>query len=111
METGKKADLDMMDLRASQFNAITERLALKFSAKNNTGFTVVTQPGVSGIKVEEFGETYLSSLDCFHPSLCANQAFTYSIWNNMFQPVGKKSTAPDPKNIKLYCPTENDFIQ
>jgi len=111
LESGIKKNLDMLDLRATQFNAITNKLALQFSAKNNPNFTVVSQPGISGIVIQNFGEVYLSGLDCFHPSLCANQAFTYIIWNNMFQAVGKKSTAPDLSHLKFYCPTINDFIQ
>jgi len=111
VETGNKTDLDLMDFRATQFNAITEKLALQFSAKNNPNFTVVSQPGVSGIAIQNFGEVYLSGLDCFHPSLCANQAFTYQIWNNMFSPIGKKSSSPDTTNLKFYCPTVDDFLQ
>jgi len=101
----------MMDLRSVQFNAISAKLAAKYAAMNNPNFTVVVQPGISGLEIAKFGEAYLSNLDCFHPSLCANQAFTYCLWNNLFQPVGKKSTAPDVKHLKIYCPTVNDYIQ
>ena len=62
-----------------QFNAISEKLAAEWAAKNNPNFTVVVQPGLSGIPIAKYGEAYLSSLDCFHPSLCANQAFTYMV--------------------------------
>jgi len=111
VETGNKTDLDIMDLRSMQFNAIMVKLAAEFSSKNNPGFTVTVQPGLSGIPIAKYGESYLSSLDCFHPSLCANEAFTYAVWNNMWQPVGKKSTAPDPNNLKIICPTQSDYIQ
>eukprot|EP01125_Pyxidicula_operculata_P006150 TRINITY_DN2141_c0_g1_i1.p1 TRINITY_DN2141_c0_g1~~TRINITY_DN2141_c0_g1_i1.p1 ORF type:complete len:347 (+),score=64.10 TRINITY_DN2141_c0_g1_i1:554-1594(+) len=111
VETGVPSDLEAMDIRAVEFNAISEQLAQEFAAKNNPEFTVVAQPGLSGIDVQNFGEAYLSNLDCFHPSLCANQAFTYQIWNNMFQPPGKKSTTPDPNNLHIYCPTVDDYIQ
>jgi len=111
VETGKKEDLDMMDLRASQYNAISLKLADQFAAQNNPNFTVVVQPGLSGIVIQDFGEAYLSNLDCFHPSLCANQAFTYQIWNNMFQPPGKKRYNTRPKNLKVHCPVAGEFIQ
>jgi small subunit ribosomal protein S29e len=111
VETGNKTHLDIMDLRAVQFNAISEKLAAEWAAKNNPNFTVVVQPGLSGIPIAKYGEAYLSDLDCFHPSLCGNQAFTYQIWNNMMTPVGKKSTAPDVNNLKIKCPGPNDFIQ
>jgi len=111
VETGKQSDLDIMDLRAIQFNAISEKLANKYAGLKNPNFTVVVQPGLSGILVQDFGEAYLSNLDCFHPSLCANQAFTYQIWNNMFQPQGKKDTKPDKNNIKIHCPTAGEYVQ
>jgi len=111
VETGVKSDLDMMDLRAVEFNAASEKLAAEFNAQNDPNFYVSVQPGLSGFIIQKFGEAYLSDLDCFHPSLCANQAFTYQIWNNMFQPLGKKATAPDINNLLVYCPKETDFIQ
>jgi len=111
METGNKADLDIMDLRANQFNAISNKLAAEFAGLNSPNFTVVVQPGLTGIEVQKFGEAYLSNLDCFHPSLCANQAFTYLIWNNMFEPLGKKTTTIDTKNLKIHCPVSGEFIQ
>jgi hypothetical protein len=94
-----------------QFNAISERLAAYYAGLNNPNFTVVVQPGLSGIQIEKYGEAYLSNLDCFHPSLCANQAFAFLIWNNMYQPVGQKTRNIDLHNIKLHCPTENEYIQ
>jgi len=111
VETGKPADLQIMDDYAMQYNVISSQLAKEFSSKNNPNFTVVLQPGLSGIQIQKFGEAYLSNLDCFHPSLCANQAFTYQIWNNMMTPVGQKLTAPDLKNLKIKCPTSNSYIQ
>jgi len=111
VETGVDSDLKMMDLRAVEFNGVSEKLAKEFAAKKNPGFTVVMQPGLSGIVIQKFGEAYLSNLDCFHPSLCANQAFTYQIWNNMFTPAAKKQTTPDINNLKIICPTENDYVQ
>jgi len=111
VETGKKSDLDWMDLRSVQYNAIQEKQAARYAGMNDPNFTVVVQPGLSGMQIAKFGEAYLSALDCFHPSLCANQAFTYMIWNNMYQPVGKKSTTPDVNNLKIHCPTPTDVLQ
>jgi len=111
MEAGNKQDLDMMDLRAVQFNAISEKLAAQFAGLNNPNFTVVAQPGLSDLDIPKFGEAYLSNLDCFHPSYCANQAFTYQIWNNMYQPVGKKSRTVDVNNLKIHCPVAGEYMQ
>jgi len=111
VETGKKSDLQIMDDYAVAYNIISRNLATEFAGHNNPGFTVVVQPGLSGIEIQKFGEAYLSNLDCFHPSLCANQAFTYQIWNNMMTPEGEKLTTPDLKNLKIKCPTSTSYVQ
>jgi len=111
LTTGNYSDRHTMDLRAVTFNQISNQLAAEFEANNNPNFTVVVQPGLDGIPIGQYGEIYLSKLDCFHPSIWANMAFTYSIWNNMMEPQGSKSHSPDPENIKILCPTANDYIQ
>jgi hypothetical protein len=72
---------------------------------------VVVQPGISGFNIGYYGEGFLSDLDCFHPNLPANEAFTLAIWNNMFTPVGKKSTFLDPNNLVIKCPVTTSFLQ
>jgi len=54
---------------------------------------------------------YLSDLDCFHPSLCANEAFAYQMWNNMMEPAGQKSVSPNIHDLKLKCPTADTYLQ
>jgi TM2 domain-containing membrane protein YozV len=39
--------------------------------------------GLSGLNIPFFGRSFLSNLDCFHPSLAADQAFAYQVWNNL----------------------------
>jgi small subunit ribosomal protein S29e/phospholipase B1 len=111
LTTGNKADRDLMDNYGWQYNAISQQLAAQFQAQNNPNFTVVVQPGLSGIQVGVMGEDYLSALDCFHPNLAANEAFTYQIWNNMMTPQGQKSTSPDLNNLKIICPSDQSYIQ
>jgi len=111
LTTGVEADRTSMDVHGVAFNAISEQLAVEFSGLNNPNFTVVVQPGFSGLNVGEFGEMYLSKLDCFHPSLYANQAFSYLIWNNMMTPVGQKEVVPNIHNVSFICPNENSFLQ
>jgi len=113
VETGVPSDLQIMDEYSIQYNNISQTLAKEFASKNNPSFTVVSQPGLSGINLMKFPNPldYLSALDCFHPSLCSNQAFAYQIWNNMLTPIGKKSTVPDLNHIKLICPTADSFLQ
>jgi len=113
VETGLRSDLDAMDSATAAYNQIQDKLAAKYAALNDPGFTVVVQPGLSGIDLPKFPDplAYLSNLDCFHPSLCANEAFTYQIWNNMMTPAGQKSTTPDLHNLHVKCPTASSYIQ
>jgi len=111
LTTGKAADRLAMDVHAVMFNNISQKVAADYASRGDPEFTVVVQPGVSGFNITHFGEHYLSDLDCFHPSLWANQAFSLAIWNNMFQPVGKKATAIDPDHISIICPTATSVLQ
>jgi len=111
LTTGKASDRQMMDDFANQYNVLSEQLALEFQAQNDTDFTVVVQPGLSGIPIAKYGEDYLSGLDCFHPNLAANEAFSYSIWNNMMTPQGQKQNQPYPDNLAFICPTANSYLQ
>jgi len=113
VETGKKWDLQTMDDFTVAYNKISEKLAKKYAGLNDPNYTVVVQPGLSGIDLPKFPDplAYLSDLDCFHLSLCANEAFSYQIWNNMQTPVGQKSTTPDIQNLKLKCPNQNTYLQ
>eukprot|EP01127_Copromyxa_protea_P013991 TRINITY_DN3831_c0_g1_i1.p1 TRINITY_DN3831_c0_g1~~TRINITY_DN3831_c0_g1_i1.p1 ORF type:complete len:355 (-),score=89.42 TRINITY_DN3831_c0_g1_i1:44-1108(-) len=102
-----------MDDNAVAYDAISRKLANKYSSKttgNNT-FNVVVQPGLTGFNITHWGEGFLSDLDCFHPNLLADEAFAIAIWNNMFQPVGQKSTNLDPSNVEIFCPTINSVLQ
>lgn len=111
LTTGEAADRQAMDVHSVLFNHVIENVTAEYAALNDPNFTVVAQPGVSGFNITFYGEHYLSTLDCFHPSLWANQAFTLSIWNNMLQPLGQKATTIDPTTVKILCPDENTYLQ
>eukprot|EP01126_Amoeba_proteus_P045980 TRINITY_DN5174_c0_g1_i5.p2 TRINITY_DN5174_c0_g1~~TRINITY_DN5174_c0_g1_i5.p2 ORF type:complete len:122 (+),score=28.98 TRINITY_DN5174_c0_g1_i5:389-754(+) len=103
----------MMDEHAVKFNEVSIKIAQKYSARNTGSktFHTVIQPGISGFNISHFGENFLSEFDCFHPDLPADEAFTISIWNNMFQPEGNKSTSLHRKDAKISCPMPDDFLQ
>jgi len=111
LTTKKRQDLDAMDRLSVGYNAIMAKVAKEWQDKKNPNFTVSYQPGFSGIHIPDYGEPFLSQLDCFHPSLYADQAFSYLLWNNMNQPQGQKTVVPDPKHIAIICPGPDDFIK
>ncbi|KAI0237110.1 Phospholipase B1, membrane-associated [Lamellibrachia satsuma] len=74
-------------------------------------FSVVLQPFMRDWlppkdKYGDFDKSYFS-LDCFHPGRKLHQTMAYSLWNNMFIPVGEKPLVYDHlKNKRYSCPTE-----
>jgi len=102
-----------MDNNSVAYNKIMQDLAAKYSAQKtgSSTFTVVVQPGVSGYDIARWGEVYLSDLDCFHPNNLADAAFSLSIWNNMFQAPGNKTTTVDPNAMSFLCPKSTSYLQ
>jgi len=105
------AERQSMDDHSVLYNQVAAKVASDFASQNNPNFTVVVQPGISGYNISYFGADFLSELDCFHPNLSANEAFTLSIWNNMLTPIGKKKTNIDVNDLNFICPTETSVMQ
>ena len=105
------ANLKAMDEHSRLFNAITYKVAAEFSALNNDTFTVVVQPAVENLEFVQYGEAFLSDLDCFHPSYHADVGIGVGLWNNMFAPPAEKKSNLHLKDMKIYCPTATDVIQ
>ncbi|XP_020286187.1 phospholipase B1, membrane-associated-like [Pseudomyrmex gracilis] len=71
-------------------------------------FTVVFQPILMNITVPSTSEgysdlTYLSA-DCFHISQKSNAAYAIGLWNNLFEPIGAKSSIFSDSIEQLRCP-------
>jgi len=69
---------------------------------------VKIQPILENFKI--YNSSYLSKLDCFHPSSFSDKVMATILWNNMFLPSEKKL-----KNMEyllpLYEPTEEDYLR
>jgi len=106
------SDRSAMDALTVQYNQRTAKVATEFQQKNDANFTVVVQPGLDGCAFGSWGEDFLSDVDCFHPSLCTDQAMAIAIWNNMFQAPANKAHCIDVHNVPApHCPSANEFIQ
>lgn len=77
---------------------------------NRNDFTVVNQPFLKKIKfparsngLSDF--TYMST-DCFHLSQKGYARASNALWNNMFQPIGNKTTNWAKEFTVFKCPTE-----
>uniref|UniRef100_UPI0037E86F51 phospholipase B1, membrane-associated-like n=1 Tax=Semicossyphus pulcher TaxID=241346 RepID=UPI0037E86F51 len=74
-------------------------------------FTVVIQPFFREIVVPRLpdgrADRSFFSADCFHLSQRAQTQMARSLWNNMLEPLGNKTTTQDfSKDINLKCPTK-----
>jgi phospholipase B1 len=82
--------------------------------ETTTDFTVVIQPSlVNGLLPRHFNELYSRRLpdlsylapDCFHFSQKLHALVGRSLWNNLLQPVGSKTTNWE-KEVPFLCPTK-----
>ena len=76
-----------MDDLGVAVNQVTKDVAAKFAALDDPEFTVVVQPAVENVPLATFAkddvEDLLSDVDCFHPSLCTDQAFAVGQISNL----------------------------
>ncbi|XP_018318544.1 phospholipase B1, membrane-associated [Agrilus planipennis] len=71
-------------------------------------FSVVLQPFTLNYIVPDLSHM---SVDCFHPSQKGTAQAANSLWNNLLEPVGKKSTRETNLFSNFKCPTaKNPFL-
>ncbi|XP_014485906.1 PREDICTED: phospholipase B1, membrane-associated-like isoform X2 [Dinoponera quadriceps] len=72
-------------------------------------FAVVTQAVTLGLIMplasDGYADTTYFSRDCFHLSQKANARFANGLWNNLFEPVGIKTTYWQDLFERFLCPT------
>eukprot|EP01089_Gocevia_fonbrunei_P016048 TRINITY_DN4888_c0_g1_i1.p1 TRINITY_DN4888_c0_g1~~TRINITY_DN4888_c0_g1_i1.p1 ORF type:complete len:357 (-),score=49.77 TRINITY_DN4888_c0_g1_i1:4-1074(-) len=83
------------------------KLEKEWKAKNLSDFIVQIQPFSQNLVIPNIN--YLSTLDCFHPSLLAHQQLAIATWNSLLTPVGKKPQHLKP-NQPLICPTADTLL-
>eukprot|EP00033_Pygsuia_biforma_P002172 GCRY01002407.1.p1 GENE.GCRY01002407.1~~GCRY01002407.1.p1 ORF type:complete len:357 (-),score=50.06 GCRY01002407.1:238-1308(-) len=92
-------------------------VAEKMNSLDDPEFYIALQSGVmADLNVPAIGASFVSNLDCFHPSGRANEDFARYLWNNLFNPAATKKHFVDLNkellaDAPLYCPTESDFLQ
>ena len=69
---------------------------------------VRVQPILENFQV--YNQSYLSTLDCFHPSAFSNAVMGTILWNNMFLPEVQKLKNME-NLLPLYQPTATDILQ
>ncbi|KAL0266940.1 UNVERIFIED_CONTAM: hypothetical protein PYX00_009344 [Menopon gallinae] len=97
----------------SEWQEIETEVVRSPQFQNRNDFAVVVQPFLVDtefptVKTADGVKTdirYLSH-DCFHPSQLGHAKAANALWNNIMEPIGKKSTNWDAAFMKLRCPTE-----
>ncbi|CAI6350811.1 unnamed protein product [Macrosiphum euphorbiae] len=98
-----------------QFQEVEKELVENEELKDKDDFTVVLQAFTEDLKfpLNRFNTTditYLGS-DCFHFSQKGYARAANALWNNMMEPVGRKSTDWSKEFDRFICPTkESPYI-
>ena len=90
-------------------NARVRRVADFWNGLALPGFAVAVQPLTRNLRAPDV--SYLSKLDCFHPSRRANEEMAVGLWNSLLSPPGAKplnATFQPPE--ALTCPGPDDLL-
>lgn len=93
-----------------RFVQMMERISFLPELHSND-FTVVYQPFFKEASVTyPNGDTDLTlmGIDCIHLSQKGHATSAYGLWNNMLEPVGRKSLGFKPLFSEFRCPTPDD---
>jgi len=101
------ADRDFLDTVLQAYNDRANKLAHQWQAKNLDEFVVQTQNYTATMTIPNV--SYLSNIDCMHPSLIFHQGLAITTWNSLISPVGQKPTGLYP-NVQLKCPTKDSRL-
>jgi phospholipase B1 len=99
-----------MDDLTAQYNKRIYKLRDEFNNLGLKSFMVVADPSSTGFALKELSLEYLSTFDCFHPSLKAHSMFATGSWNNLFKPNAEKRSRYPPSS-DIECPTADSRIQ
>lgn len=98
-----------MDEAALAYNQRLEKVVKEFSANGSDDFAAVIQPAFRDGSADKLPTDFISTLDCFHPSLLAHQAMAKLLWNNMLTPSDQKATSFDFHD-PVICPNETSVF-
>ncbi|KAI8852901.1 hypothetical protein BC829DRAFT_384057 [Chytridium lagenaria] len=102
-----------MDLLVQEYNKRLELIRIDYSPRNSIfpprtpdpSFAVLVDPLFSGVQIRGWNLSYLSDIDCFHPSTQSHEIMAGGVWNNLFLPYEKKSRDLLP-HTQLVCPDQ-----
>uniref|UniRef100_A0A0G4HHV4 Uncharacterized protein n=1 Tax=Chromera velia CCMP2878 TaxID=1169474 RepID=A0A0G4HHV4_9ALVE len=94
---------DGMDKTVIRYNRVLREVAAEFQEEDD--FAVNVNPALQKMDLDVFDTSFLSHLDCFHPSTMAYQYMAVYVWNAMISREAHESEF-DP-NVEILCADEN----
>jgi len=98
-----------VDVVTQQYNQRLVKIEAEYKAKNYSDFAAVIQPFLINTQAINFPTSFLSTFDCFHPSLLAHESFAIGLWNNMLTPAAKKQKVLNLGDVPM-CPSSTTLI-
>ncbi|XP_029984660.1 phospholipase B1, membrane-associated-like isoform X2 [Sphaeramia orbicularis] len=103
--------LERVEAMNKGYQTVLNELVESGRYDSGSDFTVVIQPFFRQIVVPRLPDgrpdRSFFSADCFHLSQKAQTMMARSLWNNMLEPLGNKTTTQDfTANIQLKCPAK-----
>jgi len=96
-----------MDSCLQGYNDRIYAIAQKWQNRHLSDFIVTLQPVTKNLIIPDI--SYLSTLDCFHPSQKAHEKLGIAIWNSLISPVPKKRHSFNPDD-PILCPDSNTLL-
>jgi len=96
-----------MDSLLQAYNIRIYNIALKWQKIHLNDFIVTMQPLNVNLTIPDI--SYLSTLDCFHPSQKSHEKVAIAGWNSLISPVSKKKRIFNPDD-PILCPDANTLI-
>merc|ERR1711920_7932 len=105
--SGKASEeqLDNLETTVADFNSRLRKLADEFNLQR-PDFAVIEQSGAAGQPLPDI--SFLSNLDCFHPSAKAHDAVATTLWNGLFN--HRRTPKPIQESVQPFCPTADSVI-
>jgi len=98
-----------IDSSIALFNQRAQAVATYYQRQAYSNFAVVFQPFAINTYISELPTSFLSHLDCFHPSTTGQQAMAVALWNNMLTPSALKKTYMEMSDTPI-CPTPTTLL-
>lgn len=98
-----------IDSRIAAFNQKAINVASYYQRKAYDNFAVVVHPFLMNTQLSTISSSFISRLDCFHPSKPGQEALATALWNSMLTPAAKKKTSLNMSDVPI-CPTQDSLI-